>query len=222
MNILGEQERSVPEDVWSLILLNIDNLAIKFRFSVVSKLFLQLIYNSVTSLMTKVTIRQCKPFLQRLTSLTKINLSYNQFIRNEAIENLVSLTYLDLESNYTISDVALTRLTKLRTLSLYDNQSITNNAIKELYSLTSINLDDNKYISDEGICNLTNLEELDLSSNKKITDNSLKKLVNLRRLNIGNNSKITIKGFSHLSKLSTLILKRIQTLLIIVFEISRI
>jgi hypothetical protein len=165
------------------------------------------IYNSIADL-------SCKKL-----NLTKLYIAFNDKISDLAIENMITLTTLDIRSCDNITDFCLRKLVNLenlyvgetitdsglknlslKSLWLFHNNSITDNAIKRM-PLSRLYINGNETITDLGIKDLK-LVTLYVSQNKsKITDFGIMKMTSLRYLNVMNNEKITdlgILGMHHL------------------------
>ena len=105
------------------------------------------------------------------------------------IQNLTSLTFLDLASN-SITDISvLSGLTSLTSLNLIEN-SITDIALSGLPNLTFLNLRRNPF-TDITLSGLTSLTELDLLQNQ-ITNITLGGLTSLTELHLPRNQTTNI------------------------------
>lgn len=98
--------------------------------------------------------------IENLTSLTSLNLSSNNSITNLGMRNLTNLKSISLSNNGKISDVALMNMKCLETLDLTDYGMITNNAIENLTTLTTLQLSGYCMLSNDSILKLTNLTDL--------------------------------------------------------------
>ena len=161
--------------------------------------------------------------LERLTALTTLDLSNNEFSSYRFLEGIPSLTSLSLRSNQIIDFSFLKSFPKLSALDIRDNQITDIKFLEEIPNLVSLNLSNNKIVDTSSLSSLAKLQSLDLSNNElknfiiprnlpalvylSLRDNNipdisfLKKLQNLISLDI---SKNLIKDFSVLEHLSLL------------------
>jgi hypothetical protein len=106
-------------------------------------------------------------------------------VTNASLQQLTTLTALDLSSNQFITDAAVSRLTKLQTLNLFDNRLVSGTCLVSLsHSLTSLSLYSNSEITDEALIQLTNLRKLVLTYNNSITNNALSVLSQLSSVDL--------------------------------------
>ena len=145
--------------------------------------------------------------LSTLTSLAAGNVGIASLV---GIQNLTSLTSLELGSNQAISDInPLSGLTNLTVLRLDRNHLITDiSALSGLTNLTRLGLDNSDgfgSITDISVLSgMTNLTNLGIRGNT-ITDISpLAGLTSLTRLNLANNSITDISPLSGLTNLTFL------------------
>lgn len=121
--------------------------------------------------------------LGSLTNLVKLNLSIPiDEERDGAIENLTSLTILDIS----------------------ENSDVTNKAIKNLCNLTSLNIAKNSFVDDHGLVRLTNLRILDATKNHYISFSGISKLRNLNSLSISYHRSFRFENLCLLSHLTSL------------------
>jgi hypothetical protein len=189
-----------PNEVWCIILNNMDYYSI--RFASVSKSFYQLVFQSVTDLSAFVghlknpnTFPNFKEFndeyIERFPNLQKLDViaSYPSTFTNAGIKKLKNLTSLHLVYNFNINDEGIKELSNLTSLNL-NNHLITNEGIKNLFSLKHLAIISNKKITDECIRGLSNITSLNLTSNILITDEGIKELLHLTSLNISGTNLI--------------------------------
>jgi Leucine-rich repeat (LRR) protein len=127
-------------------------------------------------------------FLQNLSNLTSLDLSYNQISDISFLESFTNLTELYLSSNR-ISDIHfLANLTNLTSLNMSYNQISDGRFLANLTNLTSLNLSDNKITDIPFLENLTNLTSLNLSYNDVSDRRFWENLTNLTRLDMSFNA----------------------------------
>ncbi|PTX61655.1 Leucine-rich repeat (LRR) protein [Kordia periserrulae] len=142
--------------------------------------------------------------LSGLTSLTLLSLSANQIQDIEALSGLTSLSFLYLSNNQIQDLEVLSGLTSLIYLNLYGNQIQDIEALSELTSLTELSLSNNQIQDIKSLSELTSLKELSLSSNQIQDIESLSGLISLKKLDISYNQIQDIKAFSGLTLLKYL------------------
>ena len=142
--------------------------------------------------------------LDHLTSLTGLDLSGNQISKLEGLDHLTSLTWLDLLDNQIATLEGLNALTSLTRLYLSDNQIATLEGLNALTSLTELDLSDNQIRKLEGLNALTSLTELDLSDNQISKLESLASLTSLTRLYLSGNQISKLEGLKDLTQLQDL------------------
>jgi hypothetical protein len=133
--------------------------------------------------------------LMSLTSLTKLNMSYNDLDSvPPEIQNLKFLKVLNLNSNNLSSlPPELGNLTALRTLNLQGNNlEVLPNSLGNLTALRTLNLQGNNLeVLPNSLGNLTALRTLNLQENNlEVLPNSLGKLTDLKELNLRRNQLI--------------------------------
>ena len=105
--------------------------------------------------------------LEYCTSLTWLNLRYNQISDLSPLSSLTSLTYLDLIGNQKISDISpLSSLISLTKLFLEDNQISDISLLSSLTSLTELYLGGNQISDISSLSSLTRLHWLWLDNNQ--------------------------------------------------------
>ncbi len=126
--------------------------------------------------------------MQNLTSLTFLNLGGDPITDISALSELTSLTVLLLTAN-SISDISpLSGLTSLTRLSVEDNSVTDISALSRLTGLTQLFLRDNS-ITDIGVLSgLTSLTRLFLTANSVTDISALSGLTSLTDLSLENNS----------------------------------
>ncbi len=139
--------------------------------------------------------------IEDLTSLTELNISRSQIKDLMPISELNSLTHLILIQNK-ISDIyPLSKLTSLKYLDIYGNFISDIYPFSKLTSLTSLNLQGNRIIDISPIENLTNLTALNIENNQ-ISDISI--VSNLKKLSWFILSQNRINDLSPISNLTSL------------------
>lgn len=117
------------------------------------------------------------------------------------LENLTSLTYLDLSNNTIRNIQALQNLTSLKKLFLQHNVLTDLSTLSGLINLTDLNISYNALGSLAPICNTTGLVWLDASHNSLTDLTGLEQLLNLQYLALSSNS---ITGIAPLASCTTL------------------
>jgi small GTP-binding protein len=140
-------------------------------------------------------------FLEKLTSLTTLYLSSNKISDGRFLEKLTSLTSLDLSSNKISDGRFLEKLISLTTLYLRDNQISDGRFLEKFISLTTLDLSFNQINDGCFLEKLTSLTTLYLPSNQISDGRFLEKLTNLTTLDLSFNK---IKDYSFLEKLTSL------------------
>jgi Leucine-rich repeat (LRR) protein len=142
--------------------------------------------------------------IQNLTSLTNLELVGNSFSDLSALSGLTSLTSLSLEDN-SISDIsALSGLTSLSVLSLGHNLISDISALSRLTSLTSLYLSSNSISDISALNRLTSLTSLSLEDNSINDLSALSGLTSLSVLYLNGNSISDLGALSGLTSLSVL------------------
>jgi len=162
-----------------------------------------------------------------LTTLESLNLSSNNIIRIENLNNLVNLKELLLGTNFIKKIRGLDKLSKLEVLVISKNHIKTMTGLENLKNLIVLDLGWNNISKIEGLSTLVKLEELDLSRDIIFSMNigcwgygrinnpnpaqspfeigsGLKQLKNLKLLNLGGCDVIIIEGLCYSSKLESL------------------
>ena len=105
-------------------------------------------------------------FLERLSNLNSVTISYNQISDISALSGLTRLTYLGLFNNE-ISDIsALSGMTELISLNLNQNQISDISALSGMTELISLDLGYNQISDIKALNRMTNLNELYLYGNQ--------------------------------------------------------
>jgi Leucine-rich repeat (LRR) protein len=126
--------------------------------------------------------------VQQLTTLTYLNLSDNSIIGSEDIGVLKNLTSLFLIRNPTITDSGLQHLVNLTTLSLWGNRLITDLGLQTLFSLKVLDISDNSNITFNGIRYSTDtLQELYMNNCLQINESDLCTMPKLAKSRIYSN-----------------------------------
>ena len=142
--------------------------------------------------------------IQNLTSLTVLNLFNNSIADISALSGLTSLTDLRLGGNL-ITDVSpLSGLRSLTVLSLFNNSIANISALSELTSLTFLGLSNNSIANINALSGLTSLTVLALFNNSIADINVLSGLTSLTALTLLNNSVTDISSLSGLTSLTFL------------------
>ncbi|MFM9951492.1 MAG: COR domain-containing protein [Saprospiraceae bacterium] len=143
-------------------------------------------------------------FLEKLASLNSLDLSYNQISDIRFVEKLTSLTSLDLSSNQ-ISDIRfLENLTSLTSLDLSYNQISDIRFVEKLTELTTLDLRDNQISDIRFLERLTTLTTLDLRDNQISDIRFLEKLTALKTLYLHSNQISDIRFLERLTALNAL------------------
>ena len=151
--------------------------------------------------------------INKLTNLTKLNVSYNSLTTLDVSKN-TSLTELYADNN-SLTTLDVSKNTNLTYLNVDENNLTTLNVsntrlsslrLTGISNLTKLNANNSSLESIEGLNTLTKLTELDLSNNK-ISSLNVSKLTNLKTLKISNYSK----GYDAVLKTITLPSKNVKT-----------
>ena len=144
--------------------------------------------------------------IQNLTSLTYLDLSLNSINDISTLSGLTSLTYLDLSGNL-LSDIsALSGLMRLSGLWLGHNSISDVGALSGLTSLTSLSLGSNSISNISALSGLTSLQNLYLYSNSISDVGALSGLASLTYLDLGGNSISDVSALGGLTSLTYLAL----------------
>lgn len=139
------------------------------------------------------------------SSLRRLVLNKNEFIKDTHVSALTNLTELGLKENTSITDKGVNFLTKLGHLDITDNTLITDGSLGRLQNLRVLRLGKNLKISDLSLEFLTNLIELYTLGNPRITDKSMRFLTKMQTLSITECpfiSDLGIMNMIHLTGLS--------------------
>ena len=144
--------------------------------------------------------------IQNLTSMTRLNLFDTSITDISALSGLTSLTYLSLWFN-SISDIsALSGLTSLTTLNLIGNSISDISTLSGLTSLTLLLLGDNPISDISQLSGLTSLTLLSLDDNSITNIGVLSGLTSLTFLFLPSNQITDISALSRLTGLTRLLL----------------
>ncbi|MCU0393023.1 MAG: leucine-rich repeat domain-containing protein [Thermoflexibacter sp.] len=145
-------------------------------------------------------------FLEKLTALQSLDLRHNQISEIRFLEKLTALQSLDLRDNR-ISDISfLENLTALQKLDLSRNQISEIRFLEKLTALQSLSLSYNRISEIRFLEKLTALQNLDLSRNQISDIRFLEKLTALQSLNLSSNQISDIRFLENLTALQTLYL----------------
>lgn len=127
--------------------------------------------------------------LSRLTTLTALEIAYDDTTLDRDIAPLTNLTSLDLRGETHITDASVSKLTQLTRLILNANKHITSGeTLRALPHLTWLGLSDNNHIDKMALVGLTSLTRLDMSRNCRINVATLRGLTNLTELDFNLNT----------------------------------
>jgi len=141
-----------------------------------------------------------------LDGLTSLSASSRSIVSLTGLEHCTSLTYLDLQWNQ-ISDISpLSSLTSLTELYLGDNQISDISPVSNLTSLTGLDLWYNQISDISPVSNLTSLTRLWLVSNQISDISPVSNLTSLTSLALGDNQISDISPVSNLTSLTYLYL----------------
>lgn len=142
--------------------------------------------------------------IQNLTSLTDLNLTSNSIGDISSLSGLTSLMDLNLTFNF-ISDISsLAGLTSLTVLRLGDNMISSISTLSGLTSLTELSLRINTITDISALSGLTSLTQLRLDANTITDINTLSGLTSLTGLWLFENSISDISALSELTNLTFL------------------
>ena len=143
-------------------------------------------------------------FLENLTGLQNLYLNNNQITDFRFLENLTGLQNLDLSYNQ-ITDIRfLENLTGLQTLVLSNNQITDIRFLENLTRLQTLNLRNNQITDIRFLENLTGLQNLDLRNNQITDFRFLENLTGLQYLDLSDNQIKDIRFLENLTRLQTL------------------
>jgi hypothetical protein len=160
----------IPDDVWILILKNLD-IRISINFASVSSHFYRFVCHSVTTIMPLFNylahnesykklqlVNIDDDFIQRFIYLNDLSSMSIISITNKSIQKLKNITSLNLCKYKGIDDYGIQHLNKIQFLNLRLNDCITDTCLKCLTTLTKLDISENMKITDEGISDLINLD----------------------------------------------------------------
>jgi hypothetical protein len=143
--------------------------------------------HTVDVLLKEAETTDCDVGDRKLSSLTELDLSYNQISDIKPLASLTNLTFLDLSADQ-ISDIKpLASLTNLTTLYLGGNQISYIKPLASLTNLTLLNLMGNEISDIKPLASLTNLTALWLGGNEISDIKPLASLTKLLSLSLGGN-----------------------------------
>jgi internalin A len=149
-------------------------------------------------------------FLEKLTNLTSLNLSFNQISDGSFLEKLTNLTALYLGWNQIRDGSFLDKLTKIKKLGLSNNQITDVRFLARMTKLIYLDLSNNQITDVRFLARMTKLIYLDLSNNQIRNSVILKKLANLTFLDLSGNKISRIFFPDRLPALAFLNLKNNQ------------
>jgi len=145
--------------------------------------------------------------LECCTSLTGLDLGWNQISDISPLANLTSLTELGLDSNQ-ISDISpLANLTHLTSLHLDSNQISDISLLANLTSLTELFFGGNQIDDISPVANLTSLARLYLEFNQIDDISPVANLTSLTWLSLSSNQISDISALANLTSLTELFLR---------------
>ena len=141
------------------------------------------------------------------TKLTELTFSYNIYrlieynskVTDLSIQYLINLKMADFSNNKLLTNKCLVNLINLT--ELHCNNNFTDNGIIHLKNLKILHLHDNTKITDNSISKLTNICILSCGKNNNLTDKSLLQLPFLKFLNCGYDHKfsdISLRNIEHI------------------------
>jgi Leucine-rich repeat (LRR) protein len=211
------EDKTTPDDINNILDTWVKNNKSDVRYITASDRIKQAIINKAISLdLFQLYLSNLPPkvVFSQLTSLQKLNLSYNYIEKlNGALAGLTNLQYLDLAGNQInmLYNNDLTGLTSLQKLNLSHNYiKKLNGALAGLTNLQYLDLTGNKINSlyNNDLTGLTNLQTLDLSYNRinRLYNNDFTGLTSLQKLNLKDNkiAQLNNEDFSELTSLQTL------------------
>ena len=151
-------------------------------------------YSGDTDAQSKIQgIKSLEP-LSALTQLKILKLYRDGISDISALSTLVNLEELNLDFNYSISDInAVKDMSKLKKLSVQYSEVSDISVIKNLKELKLVNFQNNQITGLPDMSDLTMLEDLNLSGNR-LSDEDVRKIskvTSLTRLDISGNDSIT-------------------------------
>jgi Leucine-rich repeat (LRR) protein len=145
-------------------------------------------------------------FLEKLTSQTTLDLSYNQIRDVRFLEKLTALTTLNLTGNQINDWHFLKKLTALTTLNLTGNKISDVRFLEKLTGITSLNLAFNQISDVRFLEKLTGITTLDLSRNQISDVRFLEKLTGITTINLAFNQISDVRFLEKLTNLAELYL----------------
>ncbi|MBU3101783.1 leucine-rich repeat domain-containing protein [Clostridium sp. DSM 17811] len=148
--------------------------------------------------------------IENLSSLTILDLNGNQISNIDDLKGLTNLTSLVLLDNKITNIDALTGLTNLGFLDLSNNQINNIDNLKRLTNIFNLGLDNNQISNIDLLKGFIKLEQLQLYG-KKVSDiTPLEKLTNLKNLNLAMNEITNVDALKGLTSLNFLALSNNQ------------
>lgn len=141
--------------------------------------------------------------LERLTNLTRLDLSDNKISEIENLDKLKKLQYLYLGGNRIQKITGLEKLLNLQFLCIERNKISEIEGLDNLKNLNFLCLRENQIIEIKGLDKLHNLETLRLSGNRISEIKGLNSLKNLVVLECNNNYINEMRGLENLLNLGT-------------------
>ncbi len=133
--------------------------------------------------------------------LKLIGMGITDISQIKGLENLTSLSALNLKNNFITEIKGLEHLTNLDKLNLSGNQITEIKGLEYLNNLKFLTLSNNNISEIKGLENLRDLWELDLRSNNISEIKGLENLTNVSTLSLDNNKFTDIKGLESLTSL---------------------
>lgn len=187
------QAQYLPIEIWQEILEYSDFLS-QIRLPQACKYFHEnLIIYDFYDIDPKYIKKLTDNILKNYKHITKLNLSYNQYVTNEGIKNLKLYKLNASWSQITAEGI---KHMKLHTLIIMATPQITDEGIKHM-NLHTLNATNNLAITDTGLKHM-NLHTLVAAFSFGITDDGVKHM-NLNTLDTSNNQNITVKGIKDMN-----------------------
>jgi internalin A len=146
-------------------------------------------------------------YLKYFPLLSTLNLSVNNIIDIQPLQNLINLTNLHLQANQ-ISDISpLSQLKSLNFINISYNKIWDLSPLAALENLRSLDLNFNKITSIESLKNLTSLRRIYIRGNSIANLDGIENLINLELINVRGNIIRSIASLSNSVNLSYLDLR---------------
>ena len=141
--------------------------------------------------------------LEYATNLTELHLGRNQISDVSPLQNLTTLTYLDLGANWRISDVTpLRNLVNLTFLNLRGNGISDVSSLSGLTKLVDLDLHFNRISDITSLRNLKNLIFLGLRGNEISDVSPLENLTNLTHLSLRDNQIVDVSVLQNFTNMT--------------------